>query len=290
MRKSSSDAPLVVDLPAPARENPSWLRVGMVAMVCFGVGIAWPKIVGFRPGPSAPGSKGSTEQHAEPAPSSTTVVTSAVPPVASSVATKPEPVPTEPFVGRGAVLSCRSKSGEAMKGAAQCGKLPGIDAIVLPLLRKISSCSGADPAAAGKLSLLVTAEFGRTSKLSVDVGKSSTVKNAPALAECVGGGLAKAKLDGVSHDHPRYTLAYSVGFGRVDDKSGDNVPDDHGGSAQIVGDDALVRDTPLTGQIVARLPRGTKVRVQGAPQNGWYRVQFGDNASEGWLHRATIGR
>jgi glucose/arabinose dehydrogenase len=52
----------------------------------------------------------------------------------------------------------------------------------------------------------------------------------------------------------------------------------------------LVRSTPKNGKIVARLPRGTTVRV-GPEKDGWYPVRYGEDfASEGWLYRGAIGR
>jgi hypothetical protein len=51
-----------------------------------------------------------------------------------------------------------------------------------------------------------------------------------------------------------------------------------------------VRDVPKVGQVVARLPRGTKVKL-GTMKDGWYAVKFGDDFSEGgWLHRGAVGR
>jgi hypothetical protein len=42
--------------------------------------------------------------------------------------------------------------------------------------------------------------------------------------------------------------------------------------------------------LVARLPRGTKVKV-GTSKDGWYQVKYGDGfANEGWLYRGAIGR
>jgi hypothetical protein len=61
------------------------------------------------------------------------------------------------------------------------------------------------------------------------------------------------------------------------------------GSAQVVWEVALVRDVPK-GKIVARLPRGTQVRL-GAAKDGWYPVKYGDNFSgDGWVFRGAIGR
>jgi hypothetical protein len=52
----------------------------------------------------------------------------------------------------------------------------------------------------------------------------------------------------------------------------------------------LVRDVPKTGAVVARLPRGTKVKI-GVIKDGWYAVKFGDGfASDGFVYRGALGR
>jgi hypothetical protein len=62
------------------------------------------------------------------------------------------------------------------------------------------------------------------------------------------------------------------------------------GTAQVVYETALVRDTPKTGKIIARLPRGTTIRV-GPVKDGWYPVKPGNGfAGEGWVFRGAIGR
>ena len=62
------------------------------------------------------------------------------------------------------------------------------------------------------------------------------------------------------------------------------------GEAAVEWEVALVRDLPKTGQVVARLPRGTKVKV-GSAKEGWYSVKYGAAfANEGWLYRGAIGR
>jgi hypothetical protein len=61
-------------------------------------------------------------------------------------------------------------------------------------------------------------------------------------------------------------------------------------SAQVEWTVGIVRDEPRTGKVVARLPRGTALRV-GPLKNGWYPVRYGDGfASEGWLYRGALGR
>jgi SH3-like domain-containing protein len=53
---------------------------------------------------------------------------------------------------------------------------------------------------------------------------------------------------------------------------------------------ALVRDSPKTGKVIARLPRGSQVRV-GPVKDGWYPVTYGSGySSEGWVYRGAIGR
>ncbi|MDF2692812.1 MAG: hypothetical protein K0S65_1195, partial [Labilithrix sp.] len=49
------DAPLAVEVPAPDRDKPGWVKVGVIAAAGFIIGIAWPRLVGVRLGPAAPG-------------------------------------------------------------------------------------------------------------------------------------------------------------------------------------------------------------------------------------------
>ncbi|MBF5066364.1 hypothetical protein G6O45_24370, partial [Salmonella enterica subsp. enterica serovar Istanbul] len=45
-----------------------------------------------------------------------------------------------------------------------------------------------------------------------------------------------------------------------------------------------------TGSVVARLPRGTKVKL-GPIKDGWYAIKYGDGfASDGFVYRGAIGR
>jgi hypothetical protein len=61
-------------------------------------------------------------------------------------------------------------------------------------------------------------------------------------------------------------------------------------AAEVQWEVALVREVAKTGKIIARLPRGTSVRV-GPPKDGWYPVKYGsDFAGDGWVYRGAIGR
>jgi SH3-like domain-containing protein len=57
---------------------------------------------------------------------------------------------------------------------------------------------------------------------------------------------------------------------------------------EVAWEVAIVRDAPRTGAVVARLPRGTKVKL-GANQEGWFKIEYGTGA-EGWVYRGALGR
>jgi hypothetical protein len=62
------------------------------------------------------------------------------------------------------------------------------------------------------------------------------------------------------------------------------------GTAQIVWEVGLIRNAPKTGKILARVPRGTTIRV-GPVKDEWYPVKPGDGFNgEGWIFRGAIGR
>lgn len=154
-------------------------------------------------------------------------------------------------------------------------------------------------------------------KVSVEIGKSSTVANVEGFGACVRTGFQGVSIGALDHQNPRYALFYSLNFGAKDAtgsasgavasatpvQSGSSgsatvatgaptaapVPMDDS-SAQVVWEVAIVRDAPRTGQVLSRLPRGTKVAL-GAGQDGWFKVKYGaDLSNEGWVYRGAIGR
>ncbi|MDB4937098.1 MAG: hypothetical protein JWP87_4070, partial [Labilithrix sp.] len=238
-------------------------------------------------------------------------------PSASTVVAASAIVPSGPpqvSVGRGAVLTCKTSDGESKKGK-ECGSLAGLDNVVPPHLKKLAQCSAAE-GQTGKLSFVATAVF-PSGGLSWDVGKSSTVGNVDGITSCLKTHFSGVTATGIAHEHNRYTVAYNVTFApglevaapKIDksDKSDKseaaekNAKDDKaekpeapaaaaGGEASVGWEVALVRDVPKTGGVVARLPRGTKVRL-GAIKDGWYAIKFGENFSQdGFVYRGAIGR
>ncbi len=296
---------ITVQVPGPAQDRPPWKSVAIIASVGFVIGVVWPRLAGVRLGPSLPESpSASVSGSASSTPAPPAAVPSAAPvpvPSASAVAALasgapptvvPPSAPTA-IVTSGAVQSCKTPDGDALKGS-DCGKLQGLDGLLLPRLRKLADCPEAADVG-GRLPLLVRVDFARGA-LSVDLGRGPSVAAADALLACAKADLAGANVSRLAHENPRYSVAYTVTFG-----GGVRAPD--GGSpssrptsdaldatALVVWEVAIVRDVPKTGKVLARLQRGTQLHV-GPVKDGWYPVQYGDGfASEGWVYRGAIGR
>jgi hypothetical protein len=327
MLSHKTDGPLVVQMPDPRDDRPTWWRVGVIAAAGFAVGLLWPRVAGLRPTPSAPeaSSASSVALPVAPAPPATsgieaTAAASLRPapipspapssdlaaPVASDAhpAAEPEPAaapaaaPTPPAAAKinvlsGPILSCKSEGGEQLKGA-DCGKLKGLDALVLSRLHKLAECPDA-AAARGRMTLVLHLDFAR-GWLSADLGHTQTVAAPDPLLACARADLAGATLATVSRDNTRYSVVYSVVFESPDgapeaaSAATSRAPEPAEGTAQVVWEVAIVRDVPKTGKVLARLQRGTQVRV-GPVKDGWYPVKYGDgDASDGWVYRGAIGR
>jgi hypothetical protein len=199
-------------------------------------------------------------------------------------------------VSGGVVYACRTAEGDPHKGP-DCGDLPGLDGVVTPRLRKMARCPEA-AGASGKLHLAVRLDFNRES-LTVELGRGQTVGTAEALLGCAKSALADAKLSGISHANPRYSVAYTMTFEGAPSatpppvtapptkQESSGVED---AAAQVTWEVAIVRDAPRSGKVVAKLQRGTALHV-GAAKDGWYPVKYGDGfANDGWVYRGAIGR
>ncbi|MDP9035844.1 MAG: SH3 domain-containing protein [Myxococcota bacterium] len=320
------DDPLTIRVPASGEDRPSWAKVAVLAAIGFVVGVGWPRVAGVRLGPSAPEAASSASSSTAmssagpetvvptpvaPSPQRTVPISAPGSAPAAAVAltsTPPSGVTTEtPSTGfaisRGFVFACKSSDGESLKGG-QCGKLPGLDAIVQPRLRSIEECAATamSPGSGltGKAHLVVHADFGRGA-LTAEFGRSQGPDAPEALLACIRTSLSGATLQGLAHEHLSYAVAYTLAPGPVSTAASVTVPSAPrplalGGSAaaeglsEVVWDVALVRDAPKTGKIVARLQRGTPVRL-GPSKDGWYPVKFGEGfSSDGWVFRGAVGR
>jgi hypothetical protein len=302
-----ADGPLTVHVPPAGADRPSWMGVGAIALAGFVIGVAWPRLAGVRMGPSVPEATSATvAESASPPAGSTGPRATGMPAVPAALPASAAPVAPAPAVAmaagprvavsHGSIFSCKTTSGDVQKGS-DCGGLSGLDALVLPRLRKLADCSDA-ASTVGKLNLVVRADFGRDA-LRVDLGRDHGVATADGLLVCAKTALASASLDGIAHDHPRYSVAYAVTFAGstvaapapVTPPAPTPAPAAASdGTAQVEWEVAIVRDVPKTGKVLARLERGTSVHV-GPVKDGWYPVKYGDGfASDGWVYRGAIGR
>jgi hypothetical protein len=293
-RKPEHTAP-AFEVPAAAADHPSWVKVGVIAAIGFALGIAWPRLAGLKLGPQPPEpAHAAVAKSAEPAASDTPPLPTAsavvAPPLPTATASSNAPTVT---LGKAFVLSCKTKDGETLKGHA-CAMPGGFDALAQPRLNKLAQCPAAD-GVSGKLAVVLSVDFGN-SHINVDPGKATTIPASDGLIACVRSSFQGAGLGGIEHEHVRYTLLYNVMLASA--KGGDATPaasassdaKGDGVSVQVVWETALIRDQPKNGQIVARLARGTHVKV-GSLKEGWYPVKFGpDFSSEGWVYRGAIGK
>jgi SH3 domain-containing protein len=311
LRPANADDRPTVQVPGAEADHPSWTKVAVIAAIGFVVGLAWPRIAGVRLGPSLPAASASASSApVESTPAASTSGSMGAPAnVASAAAADgasslsgavqqpvPDVSPTEVTVPRGYVIGCKTAQNESLKGA-ECGALSGLDAVVMPRLRRLANCPEAS-GAAGKLHLVLTVDFARES-LTTELSRSHPISSADAWLGCARSDLAGVRIAGISHEHPKYSVAYAVALAGSAPAAPSAVipsavqevpPEVDSRTAQVEWEVAIVRDAPKTGKVIARLQRGTTLRI-GSPKDGWWPVKYGDGyTSEGWVYRGAIGR
>jgi hypothetical protein len=289
--------PFSVDLPRPEADRPAWGKVGLIAAAGFAVGILWPRLTHTRIAPNPPNDNGA------PGPALVRPASSPPSPSASGVAPVEALRPASPddtgvTVGPGMILHCRDDRGE--KRDEGCGTLE-FDPVAVPRIKALAQCPAAT-GAAGKLSIGFDVDF-RNKAVKVLLGRSTSLPRdkGDALIRCADKAFDAVSLTEVPHEHRHYTVFYTATFTSAAGKpvadtvlpafdgrgAGSTVSESPAsGSATVSWDVAIVRDAPKTGSIVARVMRGSKVKVV-AHQGDWYKVQSG--GVEGWVYRGTIG-
>lgn len=306
---AKQDKPLKVEIPKPSDEGPAWSRVGIIAAVGFVVGIAWPRIAGVKIGPNAPdddkpqaAAVSSAAPNAAPAsPSATPAPASAAPAASGAPAAEAAPAANKELVvvGPGKVTRCKDKKN---KKVDDCDAIE-LDAIATPRLKELANCPSAI-GLDGKMAIGLEVDFERKD-VQVSKGKKTTLPTSTinGILQCAAQQLTGVNLEGVTHKYKKYTVFYTAAFyppGKHPD--GDGKPSagesdgaegaaaggaaDASGQATVNWDTALVRKQPKDGDVVARLVRGTKVKLVGR-QDDWYKVEHGSKT--GWVHRAAIG-
>jgi hypothetical protein len=143
-------------------------------------------------------------------------------------------------------------------------------------------------------------------EVQVVKGKKTSLPNSTVqgILQCAAREFTNVSLDEVPNKHRRYTVFYTAAFyppgkepqGEAKPGSEDGDSEAAAGSttseseasglATVNWDTALVRKDPKDGDVVARLVRGTRVKIVGR-QNDWYKIEHG--SATGWVHRAAIG-
>jgi SH3 domain-containing protein len=294
-----------VEVPGSQDDSVKFGRVGIIAVVGFAIGIAWPRLAGVKLVPSAPvpaaaeasareltGAPLENKQHDAPA------APSAAPPAA---ATADKPPAERILVSDLQIASCKNQHG---KRAQACDRID-FDKAAREHLRDLSACSGTEDAA-GVLSLGFELDFEKDKIKSIQSGKSTSLEqdNVDRLLGCARQAFANVSLAGIAHEQATYSLYYRIELlAPADDgkKAAADAPDGApvtaaagvdtpaSGHATVSWDVALVRSAPARdGEVRARVLAGTRVVVTG--KNGdWFRIKYDAKGSQGWVYRTAIG-
>jgi hypothetical protein len=306
---AKAERPLQIDIPGPTEGRPIWSRVGLVAAIGFIAGIAWPRLAGVHVGPNAPSdarpagevasASASASASAAPAPSGAPSAEPAAAAPGASASAAAEPAGETVSVGPGKIQRCFDKKGKKQES---CGELQ-IDQLVVPKLKELSKCPAA-MGLEGKMSVGFEVHFEKK-EVHVTKGKKNTLPSSTVtgVLQCAAKEMANLPLDDVPHKMARYTLSYQLSFekpgkapaepngdrgGGEDEPQAGQTTSETGvtGSATVSWDTALLRKDPKDGEVLARLVRGTRVKLVGR-QNDWYKVESGNKV--GWVYRGSIG-
>lgn len=293
---------LKIDVPTDKQDRALTSKVGIVAVVGFGLGILWPRLLQLPIGPDVPSGNGpnriATTSSASGSPTSSAdpavVAGDADPGSATSAAPGGEDEDggkgQTVVVGEGRVESCGKKEKE-------CGKV-SFDKTAKARLAELARC----PAAIGlegKMSLGIVLNFEKN-EVTVEGEKkksglpSDTVRG---VVSCAIKELKGVELEKIPHQHAKYALVYDLEFyprGQApvasgQDKGGDDAAaeDKTIGRATVAWEKALVRESPEEGKIVARLPQGTRVKLL-EEKGDWFRIE--SSKGKGWVYRQAIGK
>jgi hypothetical protein len=280
---------LRVEIPTSDADRLRLGRVGLLALGGFVLGIAWPRLAGVAQAQAA--AEPATDDSAAVPPQAAPPLAPGAPPTAKTAAVEVLTV----NVGNATITSCRHASG---RRSEQCGAID-LDSVIRGPLQALASCRAAG-GARGTLSLGFDVDFEAKRIMELKSGKSTTLGNqtAGALAACAKHQLASVALDAVQHEHPRYTVYYSIEIAPNEGASAESEPSPASsaegdivaasGRATVSWGVALIRAEPKEGDVVARVLSGTRVVVTGR-KGDWYRVKYDAKGNEGWVYRTAIG-
>jgi hypothetical protein len=283
--------PLKVSVPEPEQERPRFGRLGLIALICFGIGLIWPGLVGMGLVQRPPGtSKADPPEPPPPEPEPSAPSGDPAPGAAERAVARVEPSALGAETTRledVVVVSCRDASGQSV---SDCD-VPDVTASLAAPIAKLAGCDGA-AGATGVLSLGLELDFVRGRVVKVKAGRSTTLSRdmTAALLACAEDVMVGTRLGDAKHSHPTYWAYYMVRFvppGSSHDGALEVV--EASGQGTIGWQTAVVRGEPSRqGKIIARLLYGTRVEVSGRAGD-WYRVIFDAKGNAGWVHRKAIG-
>jgi hypothetical protein len=285
---------LKVEIPKPGADRPELGRVGVIAAVGFIIGIAWPWLSGVRLVPSPPNDEIAESLPAvAPSAGASSALPAAPPSGAPGATDAPQaPAATEKQSVKISDLKVTTCRGEGNKKLKDCDKIQ-FDPVARGRLAGLARC-GAAEGAEGTLSIGFDLDFEKRAIIDVFAGKSTTFsrEQASALIDCAKKDFAAVTLDGIDHEHARYTAFYFLEFLPPGAPSGAGSPEEQAqaasGLATVAWDVAVVRDAPEDGKIVTRLRYGTRVVVAGR-KGRWYEVRYDAKGQKGWVHRNALG-
>jgi Bacterial SH3 domain len=284
-----------VSVPPVEADQPKLLQVGLIALVCFAIGMLWPTIWGATLVPGVPGNEAEDKPKAKPkgdSPNRGVDPTREVP--AASLVPQ---LPAGAAEGNGSpradvqkalVVNCRDDQDRKLE---QCDS-PSFDEVAKSRLEALAACPAAADAA-GVLSIGFDLDFSKEKLVKISSGKSSTLDGptTDALLECARREFASAPLQSVSHTHARYLIFYTVQFTPAGAPAAAAATADAvvtaNGFATVIWNSARVRTQPDGGEVAERLLYGTRVAVTGR-QGDWYRVRYDAKGNEGWVHRNAL--
>lgn len=293
--------PVKVEVPGSQDDGVKFARVGIIAVVGFAIGIAWPRLAGVRLVPSAPvpAAAEASARELTGAPVLPKAAEAPAPP-APSVARPEKPPGDRVLVSDVQVASCKNEHG---KRSQTCDKVD-FDRVAREHLRELSACPGTE-AASGVLSLGFELDFEGDKIKSIQSGKSTSLEqeHVDRLLACARERFANVSLVGIPHEQRTYTLFYrleliappgSAAGGKTGSDpaaaaSAEAEATPASGRATVSWDVALVRSQPARdGEVRARVLNGTRVVVTGK-SGDWFRIKYDARGNQGWVYRTAIG-
>lgn len=260
------------------QEESSLGRVGIIALVGFVIGIAWPRLAGVSLVPEAPIEEVAASLEEE----ATEEAAAAAPP--EVIELTPE---DRLGVGPAQVTSCSDAAG---KKQSQCDA-PDVDSIIHPHLIALLGCPAAT-GVFGTLSLGFKIDF-KTKKVSdATSGRSTDLPEATAteLLRCMEKEFESVTVREIPHENETYQIYYALDFKTPEAAAEAKTSvTPASGQATVQWHSAQIRKAPeQDAEVQARLLSGARVVVTGR-MGEWYRVKYDAKGREGWIHGAALG-